>query len=422
MRLPLLQPASSKAGSKSEGIELGIELGDQSQGRDAKAAEKRRRLLQRKVAKKDQRHQRLLQEKADAEVRLAAAALSCSRETISRAREQVVAQLQAEMANGQESNRFATDTKSLQFGRMKDAALGIAAYLCVDEDELYRRMGEGIEGQPGTGGLPALRREFEAKGTEKDKLCMRYVLDGEAGSCDVVFPNGNLKLDCDASGAVYSGRLLSSVGGGDGGSKGSDDDADLSSRRGWRLADFAQHPKAKLAELSLAETAAVRLYTTAAFQSINAPLRDRARRQRKEPHPLPVTVMLISKAVSKLRAVGAEGEEANQTVQLYRGMRNRELTDEFLERGGSELATMSTTADIGVALSYSASSQGVLFRLSTHSSMERGADLTFLSAFPGERECLFPPLTYLQPAKPVKAETVHLGGATFTIVSVEPKM
>ena len=164
---------------------------------------------------------------------------------------------------------------------------------------------------------------------------------------------------------------------------------------GWRLADFAQHEKAKMARLSLAETAALRLYTTAAYQSINAPLRDLARRQRDEPHPLPVTVMLISKGVSKLRTVGAESDEANQTIDLYRGMRNRELPEEFLERGGSELAPMSTTSDIGVALSYSASSQGVLFRLRTHSSMERGADLTFLSAFPGERECLFPPLTYL---------------------------
>ena len=29
--------------------------------------------------------------------------------------------------------------------------------------------------------------------------------------------------------------------------------------------------------------------------------------------------------------------------------------------------------------------------------MERGADIAFLSAFPGEREVLFPPLTYLKP-------------------------
>ena len=54
--------------------------------------------------------------------------------------------------------------------------------------------------------------------------------------------------------------------------------------------------------------------------------------------------------------------------------------------------------------------------------MERGADLTFLSAFPGERECLLPPLTYLQPARLARAEKVHLGGAKFTVVKVEPKV
>ena len=102
-------------------------------------------------------------------------------------------------------------------------------------------------------------------------------------------------------------------------------------------------------------------------------------------------------------------------------MRNVDLPDEFLQRGGTELAPMSTTADINIALSYSASAQGVVLRLRTHSSMERGADLTFLSCFPGEREYLFPPLTYLQPVKPVKKKTVTLAGATFTVIEVEPK-
>ena len=71
---------------------------------------------------------------------------------------------------------------------------------------------------------------------------------------------------------------------------------------------------------------------------------------------------------------------------------------------------------------YSASKHGVVFRLRTNSSLERGADLTFLSCFPGEREFLFPPLTYLQPRKPIEKHNVELGGATFTVVVVEPKL
>jgi hypothetical protein len=129
----------------------------------------------------------------------------------------------------------------------------------------------------------------------------------------------------------------------------------------------------------------------------------------------------IKTAVLKLRAVGAASDDANETIELYRGMRNVELPEEFMQRGGTELAPMSTTADMKVALSYSASAQGVILRLRTHSSMERGADLTFLSAFPGEREYLFPPLTYLQPVKPVRKQTIALGGASFTVIEVEPK-
>ena len=49
--------------------------------------------------------------------------------------------------------------------------------------------------------------------------------------------------------------------------------------------------------------------------------------------------------------------------------------------------------------------------------MDRGADIAFLSAFPGEREVLFPPLTYLKPTK--RREVLKLGeGATCTVVEV----
>ena len=53
--------------------------------------------------------------------------------------------------------------------------------------------------------------------------------------------------------------------------------------------------------------------------------------------------------------------------------------------------------------------------------MERGADLTFLSAFPGEKEYLYPPLTYLQPVKPARLQKATLAGANFLVLEVEPK-
>jgi hypothetical protein len=39
----------------------------------------------------------------------------------------------------------------------------------------------------------------------------------------------------------------------------------------------------------------------------------------------------------------------------------------------------------------------LLFRIKIKSPMERGADLSWLSVFPLEREVLYPPLTFLQP-------------------------
>ena len=46
---------------------------------------------------------------------------------------------------------------------------------------------------------------------------------------------------------------------------------------------------------------------------------------------------------------------------------------------------------------YAASSSPLLLRIKVDSPMELGADIHWLSLFPGEREVLFPPLTFLKP-------------------------
>lgn len=56
-------------------------------------------------------------------------------------------------------------------------------------------------------------------------------------------------------------------------------------------------------------------------------------------------------------------------------------------------AWQSTTADAATALKYAVGARGVLLRLRTQSSMERGADIRYLSAFPGEREYLRIPIS-----------------------------
>ena len=134
---------------------------------------------------------------------------------------------------------------------------------------------------------------------------------------------------------------------------------------------------------------------------------------------MPFTCCLIDKAVGRLRAVGAKGADAKAEINLWRGLKNVQIRDVFMMDGGTELAPMSTTTDVKVAIQYSMSDNCILFKLLTKSSMERGADLAFLSAFPGESEVLFKPLTYLQPIGAPKKIT--LAGKPITVIDVEPR-
>ena len=132
-----------------------------------------------------------------------------------------------------------------------------------------------------------------------------------------------------------------------------------------------------------------------------------------------MTVALLRDALGKLRAVEADRHSATpnkavRRVELYRGMKD------VTARGGTELAPMSTTSDLAVAMRYSASVKAVLLRLITDSFIERGPDISFLSAFPGEAEFLFPPLTYLQPTGHV--ETVVVEGLAYEVVDVRPRI
>ena len=131
--------------------------------------------------------------------------------------------------------------------------------------------------------------------------------------------------------------------------------------------------------------------------------------------------MLLTEAIKKLRAVpaavhGSGGE--GSVVELWRGLRDAVVPEEFIDGGGTENAPMSTTRSLEVAMRYSASAMPMLMRLKVGTFMQLGADLGFVSAFPDENEVLYPPLTYLQSVSP-PAE-VRVGDVTFTIVEVEP--
>jgi len=167
-----------------------------------------------------------------------------------------------------------------------------------------------------------------------------------------------------------------------------------------------------------------RYYTTAGFKGINWPLRDRDRRDKKQPHKLSVLVFVLARAILKLRAWAAEAPNAHSPVDLFRGMSNREIFDTFMTKGGTELAPMSTTAELWVALKYSQGPSGTintLLWLRTENFMDRGVDLEWLSAFPHEKEFLYGPLAYLKP-EASKPTLMKIGPSTYQIVELKIMM
>jgi len=180
-------------------------------------------------------------------------------------------------------------------------------------------------------------------------------------------------------------------------------------RAGRRLADFMALPQAVEANVTEAELTALRFYTSHSFNSINVAMRDQ---QRTYPHPLPGVVTNIQRSLKKLRALGSDDASSKQTVVLWRGMSDMQLPQQFNAQGGTELAPMSTTTDVSVAISYAIKKDtrsALLFRFVTRNNLERGADVQWLSMFPGESETLFPPLTFLQRTRTEIQEMEHNG-------------
>ena len=160
------------------------------------------------------------------------------------------------------------------------------------------------------------------------------------------------------------------------------------------LADFVAHKNVIASNLNEAHVVALRLYSTAAFKSLNTPLRRLG--EDAEPHKMPVTVALIDDAVKKLRSVDAS--QGLGKMDLFRGMSNVKVSKEPYEKGGAELAPMSTTPNLGVAIEYASGGEHAVISVAAHHIAHESwrrhlVPLRSLS----EEEILFPPLTYLRP-------------------------
>jgi hypothetical protein len=121
--------------------------------------------------------------------------------------------------------------------------------------------------------------------------------------------------------------------------------------------------------------------------------------------------------VKKLRAVAAEREDAHSLQIFWRGMRDLGLTAEFISKGGTEFAFLSTSAPMEVGVNFAISQLPLIFKLETKYFTSRGADVSFLSVYPGEQEALYPPLTFL---RSVGMHKEMLGGLEVVVVTVEP--
>ena len=319
-----------------------------------------------------------------------------------------------------EPPRFVAAVNDFVTGQAQHAARGMAYYLCVDEDELMTKMVTGVEAIRGefAAHVQALRAQAcdstctdeEAaqlrERADEDEQCVAYVLDQEAGTLARLFPNGDLMMDCDDDGSLLPERRNTATG------------------RGMVLSDFVNHDDARDAGLKAANVAALRLYTSPAYKSINEPLRDKQRFSDGRPHPLAVTVAILSNATKKLRSISATRPQANESRPLYRGMSDVIIPDEFVANGGTELAPMSATFDLDTAVNFATGGQlATVMRIHNTNWTSRGADVRFLSCFPAEEESLFPPLTYMEcrPDADAAPPVTTASGVVFSVIDIEAK-
>ena len=261
-------------------------------------------------------------------------------------------------------DKYVAADKQIRLGKLADAAHGIKVLLGVSDAAVSIYLQQHEE---------AIKQEFVAHGTPEDKANLRCILSGT-------------KIPGWACPGVSVDLLLA-------------------------------HSSARTAKLGRHHIIALRIYTTSSYSRINDPLRaDPPQR----PHPFAATTYFISDGIRLLRAVAANQPDAYIERILWRGMKDLGITGQFLTEGGTDYACVSTTASQEVAvLNFAASSLPLVFRIVTKNSINRGADISFLSVFPHEQEFLYPPLTYLHC---VKMERETLCGVQMLVATVEPTM
>jgi hypothetical protein len=198
-------------------------------------------------------------------------------------------------------------------------------------------------------------------------------------------------------------------------------------RRIVSIEELLEIPLAKRAKLTRAEMIAVVLYTGPMYVVYNGILRQYPKELHdefaKSDNRFSTTIFVLVSAVQKL----SRCMNIPAGMLLYRGLGGTlELPDSFSNadengcKGYCEFGFSSTTADRTVAVQYS----GVKDKKPQASIMEihpnavdRGADISEFSQYPGEKEFLFVPMSYVQGEERCRVE-VGPGGGVLKVISV----
>lgn len=280
-----------------------------------------------------------------------------------------------------------TPARQLHLAKGTVSAFGMEEFLGVDMDLLCEKRKGGIE---------TIRQEVkDAVNLPRSQKLWFPLMEREDHSNDAeeVRADDSVHLD-NMNYVLNEAACVQEVIGNDGLRRARD-----TGHHGMTLQDFSQHEIAQNCKLSMEEVAALRLYTTSTFRLINECLRNNVK-----PHPLAGTTFFISQGLKKLRAQHLADAKGFKTHYLWRGMRDLQACNDFMRTGGAETACMSTSQQKSVVARYASSDTPLLFRIRVSSPMDMGADISWLSTFPEEREVLYPPLTYLKPliSQPIK--------------------
>jgi WD40 repeat protein len=199
-------------------------------------------------------------------------------------------------------------------------------------------------------------------------------------------------------------------------------------RRIIPISELLQLDSSKAAKLCEEEVIAIVLYTGPMFQIYNTILRqypeDKFAVFRDGDNLFSTTIFVLVSAVQKL----SRCTRIPLGTQLYRGLGGKvELPDTFFQiddkgcSGYAEWGFLSTTSDRDVALGYSGVKERrpkAMVMIIETSSIDRGADISNYSQYPGEKEFLFLPCSFVQRSRQGGGRVEVVLGGLMAFVSV----